>query len=157
MTTHVEHAGYGLMPASLSKYPTDRPPVSDTAGGLRFVRLRRIIASVFTFIELQPFARVRETMLVDEEFARMQEYLIAHPKAGDVIPGSGGCRKLRWALSGRGKRGGARVVYFIRISAGEIVLVTMYAKNVKDDVDAGLLKKLRQTYEEDKDGTQEKR
>ena len=133
------------------------PPVSGTAGGLRFVRLRRIIASVFTFIELQPFARVRESMLDDGEFARMQEYLMAHPKSGDVVPGSGGCRKLRWAPSGRGKRGGARVIYFIRVSADEIVLVTIFAKNVRDDVDAGLLRKLRQTYEEDKDGTQEKR
>ena len=49
------------------------------------------------------------------------------------------------------------MIYFIRVSADEIVLVTIFAKNVRDDVDAGLLRKLRQTYEEDKDGTQEKR
>jgi len=82
---------------------------------------------------------------------------MAHPKAGDVIARSGGCRKLRWARSGRGKRGGARVIYFIRVSADEFVLATMYAKNVKDDIDAGLLRKLRQAYEEDKGGTQEQR
>jgi hypothetical protein len=110
------------------------------------------MAAVFTFIELQPFARVRESMLEDGEFARMQEYLIAHPAAGDVIAGSGGCRKLRWALSGRGKRGGARVIYFLRVRADEIVLVTMYAKNVREDIDADLIKRLRQTYEESKDG-----
>ena len=96
-------------------------------------------------------------MLEDGEFARMQEYLMVHPKAGDVIAGSGGCRKLRWALAGRGKRGGARVIYFLRVGADEIVLVTMYAKNVRDDVDVGLLRKLRQTYEESKDGTEEER
>lgn len=112
---------------------------------------------MFTFIELQPFARVRESMLDDGEFARMQEYLMANPKAGDVVARSGGCRKLRWALSGRGKRGGARVIYFLRVGADEIVLVTMYAKNVRDDIDAELLRKLRQTYEESKDGTQKQR
>ena len=96
-------------------------------------------------------------MLDDGEFARMPEYLMTHPKSGDVVAGSGGCRKLRWALSERGKRGGARVIYFIRVGADEIVLVTIYAKNVRDDVDAGLLRKLRQTYEEDKDRTQERR
>ena len=106
---------------------------------------------MFTFIELQPFTRVREAMLDDGEFARMQEYLMAHPQAGDVIAGSGGCRKLRWALTGRGKRGGARVVYFLRVGEGEIVLVTIYAKNVRDDVDTNLLRRLRQAYEESKD------
>ena len=55
----------------------------------------------------------------------------AHPDAGDVIPRSGGCRKLRWAIEGRGKRGGVRVIYFLRLNSGQIVLVTMYAKNVQ--------------------------
>ncbi|MBI4191043.1 MAG: hypothetical protein HY525_10960 [Betaproteobacteria bacterium] len=47
---------------------------------------------VFTFIELKPFARVREQLLDDDEFARLQLHLIAQPEAGDVIPGSDGCR-----------------------------------------------------------------
>ncbi len=110
---------------------------------------------MFTFIELQPFARVREAMLDDLEFARMQDYLMAHPQAGDVIAGSGGCRKIRWALTGRGKRGGARVIYFLRVGADEIVLVTMCAKNVRDNVDASVLKRLRQAYEESKDGKED--
>ncbi len=67
---------------------------------------------MFTFVELESFARAREALLDDTEFTRLQFHLMAEPGAGDVIPGSGGCRKLRWAASGRGKRGGARVFFF---------------------------------------------
>lgn len=102
---------------------------------------------VFTFIELEPFARAREQLLDDSEFARLQLHLIAQPEAGDVVPGSDGCRKLRWALAGRGKRGGARIVYFLRLQADEIVLVTMYAKNVRDNVEPKLLRDLKRIYE----------
>ena len=59
------------------------------------------ICAMFTFIELEPFARAREAMLSDSEFAGLQMHLMAQPEAGDVIPGSDGCRKLRWALAGR--------------------------------------------------------
>lgn len=102
---------------------------------------------VFTFIELEPFAQAREQLLDDGEFTRLQLQLIAQPEAGDVVPGSDGCRKLRWALAGRGKRGGARIVYFLRLQADEIVLVTMYAKNVRDNVEPKLLRDLKRIYE----------
>lgn len=102
---------------------------------------------MFTFIELEPFAQAREQLLDDSEFARLQLHLIAQPEAGDVVPGSDGCRKLRWALAGRGKRGGARIVYFLRLQADEIVLVTMYAKNVCDNVEPKLLRDLKRIYE----------
>lgn len=102
---------------------------------------------MFTFVELEPFARAREQLLDDDEFARLQLHMIAQPEAGDVIPGSDGCRKLRWALAGRGKRGGSRVVYFLRLQADEIVLVTMYAKNVRDNIEPKLLRDLRRIYE----------
>jgi hypothetical protein len=101
---------------------------------------------VWTFIELAPFESVRDRYLDDDEFAALQRHLLEHPEAGDVIPRSGGCRKLRWALAGRGKRGGARVVYFLRTAAGEIVLITMYAKNVKDNIDPALLKRLKERF-----------
>lgn len=86
-------------------------------------------------------------MLDDGEFARLQRHLAAQPDAGDVIPGSDGCRKLRWALSGGGKRGGARVNYFQRPNSGDGALVTMYAKNERDNIDPGLLRELRRQYE----------
>ena len=103
---------------------------------------------MFSFVELEPFSRARAVLLDDDAFALLQRYLMAEPQAGDVIPGSGGCRKLRWAVGGRGKRGGARVIYFLRLREDEIVLVTIYAKSVRDNIDPKLLKQLRDAYEQ---------
>ncbi len=100
-----------------------------------------------TFIELHPFATVRDKYLNDDEFTLFQHYLAANPDAGDVIPRSGGCRKLRWAIEGRGKRGGVRVIYFLLLNSGQIVLVTMYAKNVQENIDPKLLKRLKEVFE----------
>lgn len=102
---------------------------------------------MLTFVELSPFAAVRDKYLDDGEFASLQFYLAVHPDAGDVIPHSGGCRKLRWAAEGRGRRGGVRVIYFLRLSSGQIVLVTMYAKNVQGNVDPKLLRRLKEVFE----------
>lgn len=76
-----------------------------------------------------------------------QLYLAGRPDAGDVIPHSGGCRKLRWAVEGKGKRGGVRVIYFLRLNPGQIVLVTMYAKNVQENIDPKLLRRLKEVFE----------
>jgi hypothetical protein len=95
------------------------------------------------FIEDASFAKGREALLSDDEFATLQHWLLLHPESGTVIQGSGGCRKLRWAAKGRGKRGGARVIYFFRISAQEILLLEIYAKNAKENLSAADLKKLK--------------
>jgi len=63
-------------------------------------------------------------------------FLARHPEAGDVIPDSGGVRKLRWLAEGRGKRGGARVIYYFRDLSMPLVLFTVYAKNEKSDLSA---------------------
>lgn len=101
---------------------------------------------MFQFIELQPFAAVCDHYLVDDELFSLQSYLATNPDAGDVIPGSGGCRKLRWAVRGRGKRGGIRVIYFLRRDHGQIVLVTVYAKNVRENIDPGILKQIKESF-----------
>lgn len=59
---------------------------------------------MFTFVELQSFAAVRDQYLSEDDFARLQLFLVENPDAGNVIPRSGGCRKLRWLTEGRGKR-----------------------------------------------------
>jgi mRNA-degrading endonuclease RelE of RelBE toxin-antitoxin system len=102
---------------------------------------------MLTFVELHPFAAVRDKYLSDDEFAAFQLYLAERPDAGDVIPHSGGCRKLRWAAAGRGKRGGVRVIYFLRLDPGQIVLVTMYAKNVQGNIDPKLLRRLKEVFD----------
>ena len=101
---------------------------------------------MFTFIELHPFAVVRDKYLNDDEFAALQLYLAEHPDEGDVIPHSAGCRKLRWGIEGRGKRGGVRVIYFLHLNPGQIVLVTMYAKNVQENIDPKLLRRLKEVF-----------
>ena len=75
-------------------------------------------------------------------------YLAKHPDAGDVVPGSGGLRKVRWKRAGSGKSGGVRVIYFIRFADGEIVLLTMYAKARLDNLTGSQLKEIRRAFEE---------
>ena len=71
-------------------------------------------------------------------------YLIDHPDAGNVIPGAGGARKLRWAAKGKGKRGGARVVYLYVVIAARIYLLRCYAESVRTDLTADEKRELRQ-------------
>lgn len=70
----------------------------------------------------------------DAERAELITYLAYHPAAGAVIPGSGGVRKLRWRLEGRGKRGGARVIYYYHDMEMPLYLVTAYAKNERENL-----------------------
>ncbi len=105
---------------------------------------------LWSFIELATFVRAREACGMDDaEFTALQLALASEPDAGDVIPGSGGCRKWRWRAPGRGKRGGYRVIYFLRNAAGVIVLVLLYAKNERDTVDPALLRQLKATFDHD--------
>jgi hypothetical protein len=71
-------------------------------------------------------------------------YLIDHPDAGNTIPGAGGARKLRWAAKGKGKRGGARVIYLYVVIAARIYLLRCYAKSVRTDLTADEKRELQQ-------------
>jgi hypothetical protein len=97
-----------------------------------------------TFVETKLFTKLVQQYLTDDEYANLQQSLIVSPDAGDVIPGSGGVRKLRWGVAGRGKRGGLRVIYFLRLRQGEIWMLTLYAKNVADNIPAKVLKKIKE-------------
>lgn len=101
---------------------------------------------MFTFIELPSFEQIRERYLNDEEFRALQHSLLQNPKAGEVIPGSGGCRKLRWQAEGRGKRGGLRIIYFLRPAQDHIILVTLYGKNVRENIEPSILRKLKEAF-----------
>ncbi|HEX3487383.1 MAG TPA: type II toxin-antitoxin system RelE/ParE family toxin [Micropepsaceae bacterium] len=85
-------------------------------------------------IETPEFLDATAGFLKEYERAALVDYLARHPLAGDLIPGTGGVRKLRWALQGRGKRGGARVVYFYHSTALPLFLLTAYAKNERADL-----------------------
>jgi len=95
------------------------------------------------FIEAPIFTRLVHNYLDDDEYAALQWALALRPEAGIIIPGSGGIRKLRWAAKGRGKRGGLRVIYYWRNREGEIVLLTLYAKNEAENIPLSVLRELR--------------
>jgi hypothetical protein len=98
----------------------------------------------FTFVETMLFTRLVEKYLSDDEYAQLQQAIIADPEVGTVIPGSGGVRKMRWGVSGRGKRGGLRVVYFLRMRQGRIWMLTLYPKNVTDDIAPDILRQIKE-------------
>jgi hypothetical protein len=88
------------------------------------------------FVELPAFARHRADYLDDEAFRSLQNELLEHPEAGDVIEGTGGLRKVRHAdvRRGKGKRGGIRVIYFWWRTGRQFWLFTLYAKDTRDDL-----------------------
>lgn len=92
-----------------------------------------------TFVELPAFERLRDSYLSDDEFRGLQQALMAHPDAGNVIPGAGGLRKLRFAdrRRGKGARGGLRVIYFHWLAGQQFWLFTLYDKNEATDLSAG--------------------
>ncbi len=98
---------------------------------------------MFHFVETPLFTRLIQEYLSDDEYALLQQALMADPQIGDVIPGSGGVRKMRWRVAGRGKRGGIRIIYFLRLARGQIWLLTLYAKNVTDTISAHVLKQIK--------------
>ena len=95
------------------------------------------------FVETPVFYRRVQRYMDDDEYAELQMFLAARPEAGNIIKGSGGMRKLRWAGSGRGKRGGLRVIYYWWVAKDRISLLLVYPKNEMDDLTADQLKMLK--------------
>lgn len=102
-------------------------------------------------VETKVFTARIVGLFSDEEYRSLQLELVERPTAGSVIPGTGGLRKLRWAASGRGKRGGARIIYFWHAASERIVMLLAYAKNESDDLNAAQRKILRKMIETEYD------
>ncbi len=101
---------------------------------------------MFTFIESSTFERILPVYLDDDEYSELQQFLLQNPEAGDVVAGSGGVRKMRWARPGMGKRGGLRIIYFVRFDPNEFWMLTLYAKAKRDNVPAHILKQLLEAF-----------
>ena len=102
---------------------------------------------MFTVIETPEFIASAAGIWTDEERFEFIGWIAANPQAGDVIPGTHGLRKVRWAASGRGKRGGARVIYLVRTARGNLVLLTAYVKGRVENIPAHVLRTLMEKHD----------
>lgn len=87
-----------------------------------------------TVAEAPIFSRQTEKLFSEDEKRELIDFLSENPLSGDEIPGTGGVRKIRFAASGRGKRGGARVIYYYLDDTMPLYALLAYAKNAKDDM-----------------------
>lgn len=85
-------------------------------------------------VETPEFLTAMRRIMDDDERGVLVDFLAHNPLSGDLIPGTGGVRKLRWGLEGRGKRGGVRVIYYYHSEVMPIFALTAYAKNERADL-----------------------
>lgn len=104
---------------------------------------------MLTVVETQAFLRTTAAFWSDVDRAEFVSFIAANPLAGDLLVGSGGLRKVRWTASGRGKRGGARVITYAQLDDGQIWLLVGYAKAKFDNLPTEFLVALRKELEDD--------
>lgn len=102
---------------------------------------------MFTVVESPIFQRLWPRYWEEDERAEFAAFIARYPDAGSVIRGSGGVRKVRWACEGTGKSGGVRIVYLTRNEAGEVYLLTLYAKSESANISSSTLKEIRRALE----------
>jgi hypothetical protein len=85
-------------------------------------------------VETEAFLERAKAILTESERAGLVAYLASNPEAGQLIPGTGGARKVRWAIAGKGKRGGARTIYYYHSESIPLFVLDIYAKNQKADL-----------------------
>ena len=105
--------------------------------------------SIVEFIETRIFTRQVKDLLTEDQYLGLQHVLLINPEAGSLIRNSGGLRKLRWSGSGRGKRGGIRVIYYYMTREGNVLMLFTYPKSHQDDLSKAQLKVLRKIVEEE--------
>ena len=102
---------------------------------------------MFTVIETQVFQKQWPNYWSEDERGEFASHIAEFPNAGDVVPQSGGVRKVRWRRMGKGKSGGVRVIYFTRTVEEEIVLLLIYSKGKTDTIPGSKLKEIRRVIE----------
>jgi mRNA-degrading endonuclease RelE of RelBE toxin-antitoxin system len=100
-------------------------------------------------VETKIFTKQVIDLLSDDEYKKLQVVLVESPEAGSLIKGSGGLRKIRWAIQGRGKRGGVRVIYYWVVKNEKLLMLLMYPKSEQDDLTLEQTKILRKIVEEE--------
>lgn len=104
---------------------------------------------MYTIAETPVFTRYVADYWSEAERGEFCAWLANNPFAGDVIPGSGGCRKVRAALAGQGKRGGVRVIYYNLLEDGTIWLLTIYGKGARENIPAHILRAIKEAIDAD--------
>ncbi len=99
------------------------------------------------FIEASAFTKHIYEYLSEDEYFGLQSFLLQYPQAGKVVPKSGGVRKVRWAISGKGKSGGVRVIYYFKKQDDEIWLLTIYSKSETENIPAHVLRQITKEIE----------
>jgi mRNA-degrading endonuclease RelE of RelBE toxin-antitoxin system len=94
------------------------------------------------FIETSIFTKRIGQYLTEEEYFGLQKFLLQYPESGNIIQQTGGVRKLRWAISGKGKSGGVRVIYYWKKQDDEIWLLTVYRKSEQETIPSHILRKI---------------
>ena len=96
--------------------------------------------------ETSIFTKEITRILTDDEYKELQNFLIAQPQSGAVIKGSGGLRKVRWKVKGRGKRGGIRTIYYYQEEASLLLMLYVYEKSKTEDLTPKQIELLRKTF-----------
>jgi len=99
--------------------------------------------------ETSIFTKEITKILTDDEYKEFQNFLVANPKKGDIIKGSGGLRKIRWKVKGRGKSGGIRNIYYYYEEDSLILMIFVYKKSKTEDLTPKQIEILRKTFMED--------
>lgn len=97
---------------------------------------------MLTIIESPLFSKLWPDYWSEEERREFALFMAVNPGAGNLVPGSGGCRKIRWTRPGLGKRGGVRVIYTTRMARGAVVLLVIYGKSARDSIPAHVLRRI---------------
>lgn len=101
------------------------------------------------FIETPICTKEMRKFLSDEEYKALQIALLLRPMQGNIIPGSGGLRKIRWGYKGKGKRGGCRIIYYWDKSKATIYMLLAYQKSMQEDLTPAQLKTLGKLVKEE--------
>ena len=99
------------------------------------------------FIEATVLQKYIYDYLSEDEYLGLQSFLFQYPESGNIVRGSGGVRKVRWAMSGKGKSGGVRVIYYFKKQDDEIWLLTIYSKNEVENILAHVLRQIAKEIE----------
>ncbi|MBI5731260.1 MAG: type II toxin-antitoxin system RelE/ParE family toxin [Ignavibacteriales bacterium] len=100
-------------------------------------------------IETSVFTKRLKILLSDEDYRKLQNEIILNPEKGKIIIGSGGLRKIRWSIPGKGKSGGVRIIYYWAKAKEIILMLLMYSKNEQDDLSNEQLKMLKSLVEKE--------